>query len=588
MENMNKLDDLDRSGRLMIIVLALIESLLMLLAHDGIEDGWAPFTSTLGRTLWFSLGIALPLVAALLLKTGRDVYALLATAVVALLLLPLAWHTGNACLLHGPVECSLLFMPYVFALIAGLFILLPYLQSGRDYGWRSPYAELFHHAWDNFLVIAATALFTGAGWLILVLWAGLFDVIGIDFFKVLFKSRHFIYPVTGLFAGFGLMLARTQRGALRSVLKVLLALGRGLLPLISILAVVFLIALTFTGLQQLWATRHAASLLLSLILFSVVLINAAFQDGAGPAPASVLRNIVTAALLTLPIYAVISAIALQLRIAQYGWSVDRLWAAWFTGVALLYAGSYAFAVFSREPWLGRIASANKIIALLIAGSLLLTQSSLLDFRRITLNSQLAQLDKGVVTLEKFDLAYLRWDLGQPGYEALQALSRDARVKAAPDMAKRIQQLLEAKNRWDSREHAAFTAEDFMILPKGTALPEGVLTALNEKQKHRVFAADQCASKAKSCALLAVDLNNDAQPEWVLVNTENGGSDLLVLGLRNGNWQQIGNLRGTGDYKRVQAVLKTLQDAAISTESPRWKDLRIDQVLFHFQPWEQPP
>lgn len=591
MENTNKSDELDRDGRLMIIALALIQSILLLLAYYGIKYDWAWFAAIPVRTLWLTLAVAVPTFTSLLLRRGRDHYAAIAAAVLIAVLLPLAWHGGNACGARDIIACDGVWMPYVVVLTCALFVALPFVQTARDHGPRLSYPDLFHHAWDNWLALHSAALFAGAGWLILVLWAGLFKLIGIGFFTTLFSSVEFIFPVSGLFFGFGLMLCRTQPGALRAVLRVWLSLSRGLLPLIGTLAVVFLLALTFTGLQPLWATRYAATLLLTLVLATVTLANAAFQDGvSGPPPSTTLRRLVAAALLTLPAYAGIAAYALSLRVDQYGWSVDRLWAALISAFAMLYAFGYAAAVLRRsDAWLSLIAPVSAVIGLLLSAVLLLTQSTLLDFRVIAVNSQLAQLDKGAVTLEKFDLTYLRWNLGRPGVEALQALSKDARVKAAPDVASRIQKLLVAKNRWEGRENEQPTlaAKDFLILPKGAAVPDGVLAALNEKQKNRIYAAEPCARKAQSCALLQVDLNGDAQAEWVLINKEGRGYGVPVLALRGDHWQQVGNLNSSA-ANNAKDVLKTLEDAAISTEPQHWKDLRIGTLLLHFQPTAQPP
>jgi hypothetical protein len=57
----------------------------------------------------------------------------------------------------------------------------------------------------------------------------------------------------------------------------------------TLIAVFFLLALPFTGLESLWSTRRATSILLTAAAVLIVLINAAYQAGGvdTPAPAIV-------------------------------------------------------------------------------------------------------------------------------------------------------------------------------------------------------------------------------------------------------------------------------------------------------------
>ncbi|WP_210217163.1 DUF4153 domain-containing protein, partial [Klebsiella pneumoniae] len=131
------------------------------------------------------------------------------------------------------------------------------------------------------------------------------------------------------------------------------AICRGLLPLLSFIAVLFVLSLPFTGLAPLWATRSAASLLLVLAVLLISLANAVYQhdDGTPPYPAW-LRRLVEASLLALPIYAGLALYAMSLRVSQYGWTLSRFWGA---AVAVLIAGyaiGYAFAALRRHGrWL---------------------------------------------------------------------------------------------------------------------------------------------------------------------------------------------------------------------------------------------
>lgn len=578
----------DRSGAVAVVLVSLVASLLLLALQEKLLGEGAVLRST-GYTL--SLGV--PALLCLLLRSARDRYTWICGAVLALLLWPLAFHTGDSCLdlpTTSPEwtrDCSDIFTPYAMALGAALFVLLPFLQCFREQGRRLPYDTLYHRAWDNAQAMAAAGIFTGAGWLILWLWAALFKLIGIRFFHELFGEERFYYPVTGLLVGLGIVLARNQAGALRSMLRVCLALGRLLLPLIALVALMFLAALFFTGLQPLWDTRRATSLLLCLVLGTVALVNSVYQEGSGGESYGALgRRLVEAALLTLPVYAVIAAIALQLRVAQHGWTVERLWAAILIGFALLYAGGYALAVLWRgRAWLSRVAPVNTAVALTLIAVLLLTQSPLLDLRGISLQSQLARAegDPG-----RLDMKYLRWKLGRAGEDALRQLQQEPRVQADAALTSRIEGVLKMTHPWadEAPPPAALLAEKLAVRPQGIAAPPGLLALLASSGERDVPSVSECIAGTR-CLLLAVDLNRDGNMEWLLLREPRSGGELPFFGERDGRWQSLGVLQRRGALPR-ESDSKALTDAAergdFRAEAPEWQDFMLQGQRYGDTRW----
>jgi hypothetical protein len=101
-----------------------------------------------------------------------------------------------------------------------------------------------------------------------------------------------------------------------------------LLPLTTLIAAGFLAALLFTGLDPLWATRRAASLVLAIAAVLIVLINAVYQDGEREHPAAfILRSAGIVAAVALTPLVAIAAHAVMLRVNQYGWTLERVFAA---------------------------------------------------------------------------------------------------------------------------------------------------------------------------------------------------------------------------------------------------------------------
>jgi hypothetical protein len=163
-------------------------------------------------------------------------------------------------------------------------VLLPFaeyrLQSGR---FAADYPFLFATAWRNTMQLASAAGFVGVFWILLGLWAGLFNILGIDFFRDLFSSVSFVYPATATLFGFGLALYQVRETAILGLYRASLNILGWLLPLAALLAVGFLVTLLFTGLKPLWKTGHATALMLCLQGFLLFLFNAAWQDGTDEA-----------------------------------------------------------------------------------------------------------------------------------------------------------------------------------------------------------------------------------------------------------------------------------------------------------------
>ncbi|WP_217995182.1 hypothetical protein, partial [Methylogaea oryzae] len=127
-------------------------------------------------------------------------------------------------------------------------LLLPFAQQRLDRGgWRIAYGDYFSGLLDNAARLAGAAAFAGAFWLLLLLAAGLSDVLGIRFVGKQIAQPYFIYSATALAFAAGLSLPQVKSAVYRGSLA---ALG-WLLPLVSLIAALFLAALPFTGLQAL-------------------------------------------------------------------------------------------------------------------------------------------------------------------------------------------------------------------------------------------------------------------------------------------------------------------------------------------------
>lgn len=580
---------LDAWARRAMVMLALVTSVGLLLISRGSHSGWPGLQSSVQLTLLNTLLTAVPMLIALLLNKAKDRVPWIAGIAYAIVLVPLAIHTAHVAGKEMLDRREPRFFYYGLVIAIASFILVPFIQAARSGRSVFHYPALFEFSWSNALALAITTVFTSACWLILLLWQELFELIGISIFRELFKQAEFAYPATGLFVGIGLVLGRTQANAVRTLLNICLTLGQMLFPLIAVVALLFFGALVFNSLAPLWQTRHAAALLLTLVFVVISLLNAVYQDGLRPdtykAP---LRWLTNATLLILPIFVGIAAYALWLRVAQHGWTEQRLWAALVTAVAALHAFSYAVSVLWRkQAWLSLVGPANSRIAFASILTLLLSQSALLDFRSIAVGNQISRALSAGSDPTRLDLHYLRFESGKAGNDSLKVLKADPRIAGNADLLASIDKILlqthEYQPSLDRTE--AVNADTFTIVPAGTTIPEGLLAAINNPQPGDFGGgAIRCAKGPDRCLLLLTNLGPDGTPAWIEINTEGIGNYPLVYSEDANGWKYRGVLMPVTDKLDSKKLQQALGNGNYKAEPPQWKDLVIDgNTRYRFQP-----
>ncbi|ROH93789.1 DUF4153 domain-containing protein [Stagnimonas aquatica] len=559
-----------------ILLFAIVSGLLLLVAHEALEAEAAWFDGRLTRCLWFTLAGAWPLFAALSVQRLADRRYWLGVAAYALLLGYLAFYSGRA-MEPRSVAVDAVALPYVWTLIASGHVLGAWFAVAlRRQGFGYPL--LFEAAWRMVSTLAQVVAYTGAFWLLLWLWAALFKALGIEFFHELFALPRFIYPVTSLVVGYGLVLARTKSSLGDAVHLRVLALWRGLLPLAAVLALAFASALLLRGVEPLWATRHATQLLLALVFALVALANAAYGKGGEAAPHPALRWLVTAALALLPLFVALAAWALGLRWRQYGLSLDRLWAALLVFIAALYGFGYAVAALRRAPvWLAGIAPVNRAASLIGAGLLLLTQTGALDFRAITAHTLLAR----GAALNDEDLRYLRWELGHPGLYALERLQ----AEGAPATQARIAELLSKQHRYDPDRIDSGGPVVWRQPPTQPAAPEALVRAAAQfRDEFDRGQGEPCGAPAE-CWLLQASLVRDQAPVWLrvrLLSRPAGGRIELSLFRPCGEQWCADDTRSEPlSADQMEALRAALASGDFAVEPPKLSDYRIGARRFRF-------
>lgn len=327
--------------------------------------------------------------------------------------------------------------PVVLFSAAALFI-SHHLVAPADLERRriASFPAYFDTTWKAGVQLAMSIGFTGAFWILLTLGAALFKVIGLDFLEDLLRKDWFWIPVSTLAFAIAVHLTDVRDGLIRGVRTVALMLLSWLLLVMTVLAAGFLGALPFTGLEGLWETGNGTSLVLAAAAALIILINTAYQDGrADNLPPAVLRIAVRVAAVLLTPLVILAVLGLSPRIGQYGLTPDRIIAGACALVGAAYAVGYGWAALSpfwrKGDWMRPLERTNIWTALLTVAVILLLFSPALDPARLSVMDQVARLERGAVTPDRFDYHFLRFESGKAGQAALERLTRsdDAAIAA---------------------------------------------------------------------------------------------------------------------------------------------------------------
>lgn len=358
------------------------------------------------------------------------------------------------------------------ALLA-LVIAVPLFQASRDAGrWSLDYRAVHAHVWTNIVLWFVAWGFVLIVFLLVMLLSELFQLIGIHLLRDLTRKDWFGWLMVGGALGAAIGLLRDRDRILGTLQKVATAILSVLAPILAAGLVLFVLALPFTGLEPLWEqTRATTPILLSCVIGAVILVNAAIGSESDEESRSRIVRWAAAALavVVLPL-AIVAAVSTGKRIAQHGFTPDRLWAAVFVAIAVAGAAAYLFAVVrGRAGWPSLLRALNLRLAVGICLVALFLAMPILSFGAISTRDQLARLESGRIAPDKFDWAALRYDFGPSGRRAAERLARSAN----PTIREHARAALAAKSRWDARrdiEDYVEAPREVRVFPAGTAVP----------------------------------------------------------------------------------------------------------------------
>ncbi|ASK19578.1 DUF4153 domain-containing protein [Halomonas sp. N3-2A] len=546
----NRLNTLDRSTSIGLILIALFQGVALYALHLAVEHAHWLATDQRWLGALYSITIVVPAFYLISMVRLRERINL-----IPLLLIPLlfwmGWHLGWATPMpEVPYQNSQpLTASFCMTVGVAMFILALFFRSSASSGtWPKAYQPLLNYSWEFALTIAQVSLFIGVFWAILGLWGALFAAIGIDFFARVFQEPVFIYPVTWLILGIVVVMIRNRFRFLASVRLMCEALIKTLLPLVALVILLFFAVLPWTGLEPIWDTGKAAQILMALMLTLLLFFNAVFHQTQGNPPYPVwLRNTVLMAVVLLPIGSLLAAWALWLRIDQYGLSLDRLWAGLLQALTAAFTFSYSLILlWRRQAALPSLHRVNKWLALLVASVLMLVNTPLADMRHWSAQHQVNRLLDGHTAVEDFDFRYLRYRLGQPGNLALQELAESEFAQAHPELKRRVELHIKQAQSGNTESlvdtnDLGELAQQFRISPEMATMPESLLVLLANQDL-------MCLNQPDPCR--AVRIDDDPSIQWLIYDQYTFQAKAYAES--NQAWHWVGGLVSLGSEQKHHA------------------------------------
>lgn len=539
--------EISRTTRLGMIFIGLLQGALCYLLMTYLvphNDGW----------LFYGMPATIAITSALLLTVvsfkQRALWYWMALIFVVVLAMSawLKWQVEDS----DKWRQHEVFMFYGWRLLLMAMLALPWIQYSLHVSReQARYPHFYRQLWLNTLTLLIVFISNGLFWLVLLLWSEMFKLVGIPFFSTLFfDTDWFGYVAFGLITALAVVLARTQSRLVTAVQKLLTFIATGLLPLVALLALMFILTLPFTGLEAISQRVSAAGLMstLTLLLLLLMAIVREPQKEALPYPGA-LRYLIKCSLIVAPIYMLIAGWSLWVRIQQYGWTPERLYGVLVVVVLLVWSFGYLASILrrGRNP-LELQGPVILGVSLLALGLLVLLSSPVIDAWRISVNSHMGLYHSGKIKPDQVSL-YMLDHSGKPGRAALEALQKDVAFNQDSKRRRDLNSLLQG-SRDPVKELTATQLVSKVVIAPGSEKPDDAFWTFVKAQGYRITS---CAEQ-NACVLVSQDLNADGHPEQVLYAFGDGES--LVFGMQKNKWDLLAVARlpeGFNKDKLLQAV-----------------------------------
>ncbi|GGX18709.1 DUF4153 domain-containing protein [Pigmentiphaga litoralis] len=485
------------------------------------------------------------------------------------------------------------FFPVSFAFVSALLaFVMVCLACGVDIARRRiVYGRLFEMAWRNAMLVAVAGAITGLFWMLLWSAASLMESIGLTAVQRVVNHEAFRYPVTGAVLGLSIGLGLTRPEVHATLRRFWFALTVWLLPVALVFAAVWVAALAFTGIEPLFATRHAALYLLWFCALAVKFVNVAYRfDNEAPAYRHRLARALQWLWLTIPVFLALAGWALLERTLQHGLTTDRLWGGLVWVLLAMYGVGYAMSLFRLGPWMHTVPSTNiavAIVGVLLAAALI---SPVADSRRLVTADQVNRLEQGKVTPEEFDWRYLATETGPYGRDALARLAAQDNGDTRQQEIKRLAAAALVNHDTvrkpppqlaDARLEAT---RQVPVKPDGQSLDDTTARWLADPANKEEDFDTVCLVEPQRCAIWMVDIDNDGEREMVVMSDVRGSVQALLHIRSATGWQRQGRLGSYNQQHNLEAWLAAIDRGDVHRVPRRWPDVKVGNQTLEVFPY----
>ena len=494
--------------------------------------------------------------------------------IAGLTLVLLAFWIYRLWSLHSP-DTGFYFVPSqkseLIRISMAVFLTIPFFQCRiASWSWKFPYSEIFFQFCRNLFLLFQASLVIVVFWGLLVTASLLFDLVGLESVPFLIFNPITAVPLSSLTIAISISVAIKHPG-IDSLGRWLLSVLSWLLPFFSVLSVLFLVCLPFSGLQTLWSTGQTSTLMILLQFGTIILANAAWLDGTKtPFTSKYVSIPVQISILCLPVYTALSIYSVSLRIMQYGLTVDRVQAMFLVVITGIWGIGYSLALVLRK-WPRAIGSVNVTAIIILAVITSAMNSPLLDPFRLASSNQLSRLQSGKISPEDFDYIYTRFNLGRYGYQVLSQLSQSesSRIRHGVDMARSVSPedyLNSSLTGQPPLSHRYEIISAVKVYPEGMKLTDG-------QKKYLVSHWNELQNIRRSDELTAVfiDVSTSKSAHNLVIITRETG---IIYTLHEDSLVYSGMI--TGSFKPDEIMRTTI----IRTVEPEYQDIVIGSGVYH--------
>lgn len=556
--------------RLYIFIIAMLQGLALTYLYKSIDLGLWPGLDVVWLIALVTFCISFP--SLFLFIASKHDYPKIIKCLLpfTMLLAALGAYTGHQHSAFPTLDTSLFI--FTFTSLIACFKAVMYIKLLVN---EQPmnYVSLFSASWRNAIIFALTMLFMAVFFGILHLGAALFDLLGISIFSKLLDEAWFWVPALTLASAFSIHTLRKIAYLADNISTILQTLMTFLLPLLVFVSLGFLLTLPFTGLDNLWQTKSGSLLLLWLIALSLFFVNAIYHKGNDNRPYHfIVHRFILVGVAILPIYSGISVYGILARVAQYGFTPDRLWAlsVWF--ILTCFTVGYVIGIVKlRDNWLIIQSRVNVVMGLVVLAFVLLVNSPVLNFKAISSDSQMARYYQGEVQLKDLEIGYFSRHLGKPGYLAMQQLKSEI-AQSNPEVVvvidKKYRFIEKRAGKLNRRYVGANEPEvEIVYWPNKDAFNPDLLAYINNKENY-------FNSWTNTEYRVSIDLDQDGTPEMLTIGDQNGYYRGRLWSNSEKEWEsRLIRI----EVPKNKDLAYSLQNLEIQLAVPKYKIMQVDGI-----------